>query len=207
MIESLAVCDDALAAHLVLSQFSLLQMRPSTMSINPYDAPTLLQGMDDTSEQLSDELAGRFARFAAAMVDGILIFAFWVLISIATEFMGRTMDARVGVLDILTMLIVHGYLLFSRGQTIGKLLTNIQIVDYRSGRLLPFRRVFVLRHLWLVPLQVVVFVIPGQIDDRVANIVALIGVLMIFGVERRCLHDYIAGSKVVLYRANREKLN
>lgn len=57
-----------------------------------------------------------------------------------------------------------------------------------------------------LPLLVVVMLIPGAIDDLLVNIVVLIDALMIFGAERRCLHDYIAGSKVVLYRENRQKL-
>ena len=39
--------------------------------------------------------------------------------------------------------------------------------------------------------------IPGQADDILINLVSLVDALFIFGKQRRCLHDYIAGSKVV----------
>jgi uncharacterized RDD family membrane protein YckC len=99
---------------------------------------------------------------------------------------------------------LNGYLLTTRGQTIGKLLTKIQIVDVQSGDLLPFLRVYVYRYLWTLPLLLVVILIPGPADDLLVNVVYLIDALLIFGSDRRCLHDYIAGSKVVIYRAKRQ---
>jgi uncharacterized RDD family membrane protein YckC len=131
----------------------------------------------------------------------------------ATGYYGRAQAQHVGFLEQITMslfgiavmLALNGYLLFTRGQTIGKMLTKIQIVDASSGELLPFLRVYVYRYLWMLPIIVVVAFIPGTIDDLLVNVVALVDMAMIFGEDRRCLHDYIAGSKVVLYRANRQK--
>lgn len=58
------------------------------------------------------------------------------------------------------------------------------------------------RFFWLLLL-----VLGGRtIDDFVVSILYLVDALMIFGNERRYLHDYIAGSKVVLYRENRPLL-
>ncbi len=145
------------------------------------------------------------------MVDGVLMMA----IMFATGYHERTQAQQVGVLEqiamsllgMAVMLALNGYLLFTRGQSIGKMLTKIQIVDAQNGELLPFLRVYVYRYLWMLPITVVVALIPGPVDDLLVNVVALVDALMIFGAYRRCLHDYIAGSKVVLYQANRQKVS
>lgn len=103
-------------------------------------------------------------------------------------------------------LILNGYLLVTRGQSIGKALLKIQIVDEQTDKLLPFLRVYVYRYLWLMPLMIVVVIIPGSIDDMAVNIVSVANALFIFGAAQRCLHDYIAGSKVVPYQPGRARL-
>ena len=112
-----------------------------------------------------------------------------------------------GLLGLLTVLALNGYLLFHRGQTIGKWITKIQIVDFESGKLLPFLRVYVYRYLWMLPLSIIVMFIPGTVDDFLLNLVCLVGVLLIFRDSRRCLHDEIAGSKVVLYQEGRLRMS
>lgn len=147
------------------------------------------------------------------MVDGILMMAIIMPVMFATGYLARTQTQEVGVLEqiamsflgMAVMLALNGYLLVTRGQSIGKLLTKIQIVDARNGELLTFLRVYVYRYLWMLPIVLVVAFIPGSIDDLLVNLVSLVDALMIFGADRRCLHDYIAGSKVVLYQANRQR--
>ncbi|MBU6238636.1 MAG: RDD family protein [Planctomycetes bacterium] len=183
------------------------------MSDNPYASPLTGGGADALAVSENDELAGRFTRFAAAMVDGILMNGITMPVMFATGFFARTQAQQVGFVEqiamslfcMAVMLALNGYLLATRGQTIGKLLTKIQIVDAQSGGLLPFLRVCVYRYLWMFPLVFVVALIPGTVDDGLVNVVALIDALFIFGAARRCLHDYIAGSRVVLYKANRQR--
>jgi len=149
------------------------------------------------------------------MVDGILMKAILIPVMFATGYYERTQTQQIGVLEqiamsllgMAVMLALNGYLLFTRGQSIGKMLTKIQIVDARNGELLPFLRVYVYRYLWMLPVVVVAAIIPGTVDDLLVNVVALVDALMIFTADRRCLHDYIAGSKVVLYQANRQKVS
>jgi uncharacterized RDD family membrane protein YckC len=185
-------------------------------SQNPYAAPSSLPGGDfGRANYDQDVLAGRFTRFAAAFVDGILTFVVLGPIYYATGFINRAMRQEVGVVEQLLMtlvsmgiiLLLNGYLLASRGQTIGKFLTKIQIIDYQSSKLVPFLKLYVFRYLWLLPLTVVVALIPGALDDNLVNLVALIDALLIFGAARRCLHDLIAGTKVVEYRPNRAFVN
>ena len=183
------------------------------MSNNPYAPPSTTGGIDVPAVPEHDELARRFTRFASAMVDGILMMAITMPVMFATGFVARTQAQQVGFLEqiamsllgMVSMLALNGYLLATRGQTIGKMLTKIQIVDAQSGGLLPFLRVYVYRYLWMLPLVFVVALIPGTVDNVLVNVVALIDALFIFVTARRCLHDYIAGSKVVLYKAHRQR--
>lgn len=183
------------------------------MSNNPFAPPTSNEGFGTTTATPNDELARRFTRFASALVDGFIAMALTIPVAMATGYYARLQAQEVGFVEQLVMslfgmgvvLLLNGYLLATRGQSIGKFLTGIQIVDFQNGGLLPFYRVYVFRYLWLLPIVVITAAIPGTADDLLLNIVALIDSLLIFTQERRCLHDYIAGSKVVLYRPNRPK--
>jgi len=183
--------------------------------INPYAStatePLAARPMPDST---GDELAGRFTRFVSALIDGVILMMILLPVQYATGFMARASAQVAGIgesfamslLGIGVMLALNGYLLFKRGQTIGKVLTKIQIVDFQSGLLLPFMKVYVYRYLWTLPIAIVVILIPGVMDDMLFNLLILIDALLIFGADRRCLHDLIAGSKVVLYMTNRPKV-
>ena len=185
------------------------------MSTNPYTPPSTISEPQFSGDSTDEPLAGRFTRFAAAMVDGILILIIVLAVQFLTGFVQRTAMQQASILEqmvmsllgIAVMLLLNGYLLVSRGQTIGKMLTNIQIVDFDTGKLLPFVRVYVYRYLWTLPFFLTAVLIPGTRDDALINLVVLIDALFIFSELRRCLHDRIAGSKVVLYRAGRERLS
>jgi len=183
------------------------------MATNPYQPPATQEGLELAAEPGGTELAGRFTRFAAALVDGVLMMAVLLPVQLATGFLNRaaTQDIRwpeqlaISLLGWVIFLVFHGYLLTTRGQSVGKLLTKIQIVDVKTEELLPFVRVFVYRYLWILPLSILTVFVPGSVDDVLVNVVLLIDVLLIFGQDRRCLHDYIAGSKVVIYQEGRPR--
>ncbi len=82
---------------------------------------------------------------------------------------------------------LNGYLLFTRGQTVGKSVLKTRIVGL-NGALPPFSRVFLLRYL-----------LPGLFSYLpIVGFIPGIGILLIFGRDRRCLHDYLAGTRVVM---------
>lgn len=85
-------------------------------------------------------------------------------------------------------LLLHGYLLATRGQTIGKMLLGVRIVDYNTDQLLSFGKLIGLR---VVPVWMV------SLIPFAGGCLVLIDTLFIFGNERRCIHDLIAGTKVV----------
>jgi uncharacterized RDD family membrane protein YckC len=71
-------------------------------------------------------------------------------------------------------------------QTIGKKLARTRIVSYQDGRNLGFVGNVLLRSL-----------LPFLIASIIGGCFTLIDILLIFGAERRCLHDLIAGTTVV----------
>lgn len=184
------------------------------MTTNPY-APPIADGGNflHESEAVDSNQAGRLTRLVAAMADGLILMAVFLPIQLLTGYFERVQSDTVGIVEEVfvsllgmgVMLLVNGYVLATRGQTIGKMLTKIQIVDAQSSALLPFVNVFVYRYLWTLPITLVVILIPGSMDDFLLNIAILVDISMIFGSDRRCLHDYIAGSRVLTYRAERNR--
>jgi uncharacterized RDD family membrane protein YckC len=84
---------------------------------------------------------------------------------------------------------IYQWVLLSRdGQTLGKKALGIKIVRHYDGANPGFGRAVALR-IWVNNL------ISGI--PCCGALYALIDVLLIFGVERRCIHDYIAGTIVV----------
>jgi len=79
------------------------------------------------------------------------------------------------------------YLIASSGQSVGKKLVGIKIV-LLDGAAVGFVRGVVLR-IWVLGMASVI--------PYVGTTTGLIDALWIFGAERRCLHDLVAGTKVI----------
>jgi uncharacterized RDD family membrane protein YckC len=87
-------------------------------------------------------------------------------------------------------------LLYKYGQTVGKKVLGIRVVRMDGSRV-SFARFFFLRGLAIGIIGAVVGGIGGAMHFKFAgNIVTLVDYLMIFGVARRCLHDFIADTQV-----------
>ncbi len=162
---------------------------------NPYAAP------ETSSEHVSldeaGELAGRGTRLVAAILDTVLLLILLVPAMFVTGYMDRAMRQEVGwpemllqsALGIGLYLLMHGYTLATRGQSLGKVLLGIQIVDENSRQILSFGRLVGLR---LLPIWVIALV------PIIGNLFGLIDSLMIFSSRRQCLHDRIAGTLVII---------
>lgn len=153
------------------------------------------------------ELATRWQRLGAATVDGLI---FWVALipvivgigfasyqqrAAAGESVGQMIATAgglglVGGLLLLAFVVLNAYLLTTRGQSVGKIVAGTRVVMVDGARA-PFVRV--------VPLRWMLFMFMGWIPglSKVAVLVSLIDMLMIFRRNRRCLHDVVAGTKVV----------
>ena len=188
------------------------------MSENPF-AVSALPGESYTStpETVTDPPAGRLLRLGAAIIDGILI----AIINLPIQFgLGIFQAALNGVtpstdvlllsnfLGVIVAVLVNGLMLARCGQSVGKRLLGIQIVDYKTGTLLPMLKVFWIRFYYLLPFAFIAVFLPLAAQQAVnifVGIIGLIDTLLIFGAEQRCLHDVLAGSKVVMYRADRTR--
>lgn len=144
----------------------------------------------------TQELAGRGMRLGAAIIDAILMIILLIPVMLLTDMFQQAISGQeltltqkiIGfVAGWVIFLILHGYLLLKKGQTIGKMILKIKIVDLQ-GNLPNFGKLLTLRYLILSLL--------AQIPVA-GNLVGLIDVLFIFGKERRCIHDYLAGTRVV----------
>jgi uncharacterized RDD family membrane protein YckC len=161
---------------------------------NRYAPPRAPVG--DTDE---GELASLGARFAGALIDGILVALLVWPYLLSTDYMSRAGTGDIGVSDLLGLslvsmilfLVLHGYLLHKYGQTIGKRIVGTRIVSVTDNQILPLGKIFGLRY---VPIQLV------SIIPVLGNFLPLADVLFIFREDRRCLHDLIAGTKVIKAR-------
>ena len=141
--------------------------------------------------------ASRGARFAAALVDGLV---FWPGM-IPAFFIGDGEDSAAVIALAIMMLYfvalagVNFYLLHKDAQTIGKRLLGIKIVMADYSAQCTLGRVILLR---AIPIALV-----GAIPF-IGGFIQLGGYLAIFGQERRCLHDYIANTRVVMANTFRQ---
>lgn len=147
-------------------------------------------------------LAGRGDRLIAVILDTLL---FTVVVIPLTLFAGFSINDLLfyeidgfGLDSIRPMLaggtaslLVTGlqiFLLARDGQTVGKRLMGIRIASYASDQHPGFLRIVGLRMF----LPAVITSIPC-----VGFLFSLLNILFIFGSEKRCLHDLIAGTKVI----------
>ena len=142
-------------------------------------------------------LASRWKRLGGALIDAILALAVMMPIMVVTGVYqqmseGREMSIGQNILFFLigqgVFLAINGYLLATQGQTVGKKLIGTRIVAFADGQRLPLGIIYGLRYLPLsaFTLVPVVGILPSFIDP-----------LLIFQKDKRCLHDRIAGTKVV----------
>lgn len=148
----------------------------------------------DTAMEGEQVLATRWQRFWAAMLDMVVgLAAVWVL-TIFTPWNPWKADPDywradfVGMgIGFLIFILLHGYLLANRGQTIGKLALGIRIVRSDGSRA-SLGRLLGLRY----GIGAALMAIPA-----IGQIFGLVNVLLIFRQSRRCLHDNIADTIVV----------
>lgn len=161
---------------------------------NPYAAPDAEVEVDN---QGLNELAGRGRRLGGSIIDGMLMLLFLFPAMFGVGYWEKAMAQEETVMDVVLVggigvavfLALNGYLLATSGQTLAKRLLKMRIVSVQDNRILPIGKLVALRYLpfWIIA-QVPV----------IGPLMGLVNPLFIFGEERRCLHDHLAGTKVVL---------
>jgi len=164
---------------------------------NPYQAPTA--HVEDINDSEAYELAGRGTRLGAVIVDS-LIFMIPVLLILVPTFMlagqadieglgvGGIIAIALGSIGVLALFVVNLVMLYRTGQTIGKRLLGVKIVR-TDGTRAGLRRIFFLRML-----------VPGLIGNipLAGPVFSIVDPLFIFQESRRCVHDLIADTIVVV---------
>ena len=138
-------------------------------------------------------------RLAATGLDWSLITVVTLLVILATGVLEHAEDyANVGqsavnavLCGLPAYLILNGWLLWTRGQTAGKAAMSLMIVDHPTGNCASFWKLLFVRA--LIP---VVVVAVGFIWEPLWLLV-LIDFCFIFRKDQRCLHDWVAGTRVV----------
>lgn len=136
------------------------------------------------------QLAPRRKRRIAKLIDLLSIIGAALLGNLIQRVVLRDPARNVLVLPVTFLLLwcVQSYFLLGNGQTIGKKALGIRIVSAETESQPHWLSLLLLRE----PLSLVISLIPviGQIY-RIAD------VLFMFREDQRCLHDHIAGTKVV----------
>ena len=162
---------------------------------NPYAAPTAR--LDDSEATVAEGvLAGRWRRLGGAIIDSIVLMIFILPIFFLLgvfETVNQTEQELVFQIGLMLIgffiwLVVNAYLLYHHGQTVGKRLVNTKIVTL-DDRQAEFSRIVLYRTL---PMHAI------SVTPVIGNFLGLIDALFIFGSEKRCLHDYIAKTRVIM---------
>lgn len=170
------------------------------METNPYAAPAAV--VDDVPGFVDGDLESRKAsrgrRLGAALLDGV-INVVWAVPIILGVMMAGGVRAGIksagpmlalmvlGLILLLAMIVINCVLVHRDGQTIGKRMLNIAMVRSSGERMGLVRYIF----LRLLPISLL-----GAIP-WVGQFAGLVDVLLIFGTQRRCLHDLIADTIVI----------
>lgn len=141
-------------------------------------------------------LAGRGRRLVATLIDMLIVpLASFLVLWVTGAFENAEAYARDQIvirgflLGIAGYLLVNGWLLHARGQTLGKAVMGIMIVSNGTSVQAPLWKLVVIRALFF-PTLYVVFFFP-------LTLIAIVDQAFIFGKQRRCLHDLLCGTSVV----------
>ncbi len=168
---------------------------PGAPAFNPYQAPQASAGFAATGSA-QHELASLGDRFLGALADGFIGVFFvgpgYALMFLDNNpndpgplFMGGIAAVVVGALAMLGLQI---YFLATSSQTIGKKIVGTQMVMEATGVRAGLVNTILLRGF----VNGIIGAIPC-----IGPIYSLADILFIFGADRRCLHDRIAGTIVI----------
>ncbi len=177
-------------------------------NFNPYQSPTASTPyLGAAMPPAGQPLASLGARFGGAMLDGVFTFLamipggiFFALaaanqpggppqpgneVEVITQMAGPMAIMYGGAL---VMAIVNWVLIAQSGQSLGKKIVGTRIV--RLDGSLPGFGYGVAMRAW----------VPGVIGliPWIGGLFSLVNILFIFGQDRRCIHDQIAGTRVVV---------
>lgn len=166
------------------------------MENDPYAPPSLSNDPASSQSSKTHPSATLNQRLAAFFIDlfiiTLLFLAFYFSVSYTP--IHQLFDSDDSVSEVITTLIgffiflvLNFHLIHTRDQTIGKLLLKIKVTDLQGNSPSTANQLGIRYGIFYL-----ISVIPTAGD-----FLTLIDVLFIFGKNHRCLHDLVAGTKVV----------
>ncbi|XNH07241.1 RDD family protein [Vibrio cyclitrophicus] len=156
-----------------------------------------LESLSPTVENVPEvRLASRWLRFWAIFIDVLIAVATVTPIYLYTDYFQKIFETgtadtaeliAVTAYGWFVFLLLNGYLLHKKGQTIGKNVMEIAIVDMKGEQM----GLFNILGKRVLPMTVVIYI------PLIGQFIALLNYLFALRKNRRCLHDLIAGSQVV----------
>jgi len=153
-------------------------------------------------------LATRMSRLVAFIIDelitSLIVVPFFLL---DPEFVAQFKQAgqfsaedqfSLVISQIVVYLVINSYFLKRSGQSIGKRIMGIAIVNYKDGQLISLSKIINYRYLpfWLIGVASL-FSLQLGVLGFILHFIGLLDKIYIFRPEQRCLHDYTAGTKVI----------
>jgi len=151
--------------------------------------------MNEEFLETTTNLATRWQRLWASIIDSITVMLVTLPIMYFTGIFDMMAEGRqpgllynlgIGLAGIAFFALINYKSLTTNGQTIGKKLLGIKIVDLDDS--LPSEKSLLIRY--------VAYFGFGQIPIA-GPLISIINILFIFGKEKRCGHDYLAKTKVI----------
>ena len=162
----------------------------------PLDSPDSMGASPQTQLPTPSSLAPRGDRLLAVIVDLAVVLPVVIPVGILTGEFGAAFHRQAipgsvylenALADWGWFFLVNTYLLRKYGQTVGKRFLGIRISDYRTEAVPPF---------WRLLVRIAVPPVAGLLGP-LGSLFSLVAVLFIFSKGRRCIHDLIAGTRVV----------
>ncbi|MCP5064035.1 MAG: RDD family protein [Ignavibacteriae bacterium] len=145
----------------------------------------------------SNNLALRSQRFFAALIDILVTLVPINLILFFTFHINDIIIAQLeygyyfafGMLLIIqiTFFMMNGWLLYKYGQTIGKAILKIKIID-QNKKLPDLMTSYVIRYLFISIMPLI---------PLFGILIMMIDFILIFQKDRKCIHDHLAGTTVI----------
>ncbi|TLU61857.1 RDD family protein [Thalassotalea litorea] len=162
------------------------------MEKNHFEAPQA-ELTTETNQQY--QLASRWRRFFAAMVDSMVMMLILVPIMYFAGFFDDVMNGvepgilfnlLFGLIGVAVFVVINGQFLISTGQTVGKKLLSIKIVT-EDDKQADFG-VLVARYAFYLGIPLI---------PIIGGFINFVNILFIFSGSKQCLHDRVAATYVV----------
>ncbi|GEM_PF-885359 len=152
---------------------------------NPYAPPTHDGAWANPTASQFAPLAERGTRLGASIIDSALYMVVMCVFAVPGAMADSAALLGLGMVAFLGLAIYQMYLISTTGQSLAKAWLGIRIVR-EDGSPVDFVHGVLLRS-WVL-----------AVAGSIIPFVGLVDVLMIFGEERRCLHDHLASTKVII---------